>query len=275
LIVTETSDVDYVLGTHDDEVARLGLQHRVWRPIASDCWRRAGITEGSRVIDVGAGPGYATVDLAEIVGARGEVLAVERSARFLEIARQACSLRGFSNVRFREADVVEDALGALNFDYAWCRWVASFVSSPEKLINNIAGALRVGGIAIFHEYSDYGTWRLAPRRPAVESFAREVMESWRAAGGEPDVALAFPPLLRAAGLQVMEVHPRILTVSPQSYVWQWPASFIEINLTRLRELGRVTEEWMESVRREFKQAEADPTTILTTPLFLEIIARRE
>jgi hypothetical protein len=73
---------------------------------------------------------------------------------------------------------------------------------------------------------------------------------------------------------VIEAHPRILTVSPRSYVWQWPASFIEINLVRLRELGHVTEEWCESVRREFKEAEADPATLFTTPLFLEIIARR-
>ena len=60
-------DRDYVLGTHNEELARLGLQHRVWRPVVLDCWHRAGITVGKRVLDVGAGPGYATVDLAEIV----------------------------------------------------------------------------------------------------------------------------------------------------------------------------------------------------------------
>ncbi|HEY2138839.1 MAG TPA: methyltransferase domain-containing protein [Chthoniobacterales bacterium] len=268
------NDADYVLGTHDEEVARLGLQHRVWRPITTDCWRRAGITTGSRVIDIGAGPGYATVDLAEIVGPSGEVLAIERSARFLEVAKQACATRGLSHVRFQEMDLMEQRLGALNFDYAWCRWVASFVSSPEKLINNIAAALRPGGLAIFHEYSHYETFRFVPRRPAMEAFSDEVMKSWRAAGGEPNVALQFPSLFRTAGLEVVEAHPRILTVSPRSYVWQWPASFIEINLSRLLELGHVTEEWCESVRREFREAEADPATLFTTPLFLEIIARR-
>src|SRR5438874_5614567 len=90
-----------VHSTHDEEVARPGLQHRVWRPTVSDCWQRAGITIGSRVIDIGAGPGYATVDLAEIVGPTGEVLAVERSARFLEVARQACAARSLTNVRFQ------------------------------------------------------------------------------------------------------------------------------------------------------------------------------
>src|SRR5881398_461051 len=135
-----TMDRDYVLGTHTEELARLGLQHRVWRPVVLDCWQRAGITIGKRVIDVGAGPGYATVDLAEIVGPTGEVLAVERSARFLEVTKQACVARALSQVRFQPADLMEQPLDALNFDYAWCRWVASFVSSPEKLINNIAGA---------------------------------------------------------------------------------------------------------------------------------------
>ena len=160
-------DADYVLGTHDEEVERLGLQHRVWRPVASDCWRRAGITIGSRVLDVGAGPGYATIDLAEIVGPTGEVLAVERSARFLEVAKRACAARGLSQVRFREADVVEDEIGPLNFDFAWCRWVACFVSSPAKLIANIAAALRTGGMAMFHEYSHYETFQFLPRRPAL------------------------------------------------------------------------------------------------------------
>lgn len=267
-------DTDYVLGTHDEEVARLGLQHRVWRPIATDCWRRAGITIGSRIIDVGAGPGYATVDLAEIVGPHGEVLAVERSARFLAVAQQACASRGLKQVRFQNADLMEETLAARDFDYAWCRWVASFVASPEKLIRNIAQALRPGGAAIFHEYSHYETFQFAPRRPALETFSLEVMKSWVAAGGEPNVAQQFPELLAAAGFEVIEAHPRVLTVSARNYVWQWPASFIEINLARLRELNRVTAEWCEAVRREFSEAEADPRTLFTTPLFLEIIARR-
>ena len=69
---------DYVLGTHEEEISRLGLQHRVWRPVALDCWQRAGVTVGSRVLDLGAGPGYAAVDLAEIVGSTGKIVALER-----------------------------------------------------------------------------------------------------------------------------------------------------------------------------------------------------
>jgi SAM-dependent methyltransferase len=268
-------ETDYVLGTHDEEIARLGLQHRVWRARVLECWRRAGITIGSCVMDVGCGPGYATADLAEIVGPSGEIFAVERSERFLNFNRQRCTALGLTNVKFREVDLMEDSLGSGNFDAAWCRWVACFVSSPEKLVREIAGALRPGGVAIFHEYSDYRTFKLAPRRPAQESFVDEVMASWRANGGEPNIGLALPALFQKAGLRLIEVRPHVLTVRPDEFEWQWAASFIGINLDRLRELGRVTADWTESVRREFAEAEADPETILTTPLFLELIARKE
>ena len=55
-----TQERDYVLGTHDDEINRLGLQHSVWRPKVLDAWRRAGFTVGQTIIDVGSGPGHAT-----------------------------------------------------------------------------------------------------------------------------------------------------------------------------------------------------------------------
>src|SRR6266536_2684057 len=85
---------DYVLGTHEEELARLGLQHRVWRPVALDCWQRAGITVGKRVLDVGAGPGYAAIDLAEIVGPTGEVVALERSQNFIRAMETTCRESG-------------------------------------------------------------------------------------------------------------------------------------------------------------------------------------
>jgi protein-L-isoaspartate O-methyltransferase len=84
------SDRDYVLGTHDDEINRLGLQHLVWRPWMFAAWRRARVTRGSRVLDIGAGPGFATADLAEVVGPHGEVLGLERSGRFVAAAKTVC-----------------------------------------------------------------------------------------------------------------------------------------------------------------------------------------
>ena len=90
---------DYVLGTHDDEIYRLGFQHRVWRPRALDAWARARIGDGCKVIDFGAGPGFATMDLAEMVGPNGQVHALERSRRFLDTLEAQAKARGFTQVK--------------------------------------------------------------------------------------------------------------------------------------------------------------------------------
>jgi ubiquinone/menaquinone biosynthesis C-methylase UbiE len=268
------SERDYVLGTHDEEIARLGLQHRVWRPRVLDCWYRAGITVGCRVLDVGAGPGYATIDLAEIVGPTGEVIAVDRSARFLEAAASMCRQRKLSNVRLQELDLMSDSLPGERLDAVWCRWVASFVSAPGTLAAKIAGVLKPGAVAVFHEYVNYATWRMAPRRPAFEEFVQQVMASWRASGGEPDVAPSLLQHLGELGFTIEDAIPIVFCVRPRDYMWKWPAAFLESGLKRLLELQRVDAAWAASVRREFQAAEAEPSTLMLTPMVLEIIARR-
>src|SRR5947199_8562701 len=100
-------DRDYVLGTHDEELARLGLQHRVWLPVVLACWQRAGITVGKRVLDVGAGPGYASSDLAEIVGPIGQVVALERSQNFIRALEATCRVRSFGNLKIHEMDLMK------------------------------------------------------------------------------------------------------------------------------------------------------------------------
>lgn len=269
-----SSERDYILGTHREEIERLGLQHRVWRPHMLECWRRAGITLGSKVLDVGAGPGYATVDLAEIVGPTGEVHAAERSGNFLQHARETCATRRLSHVHFHEQDLMAGPLAVSGMDAAWCRWVASFVSDPAKLVGTIAGSLRPGGVAIFHEYLDYRTWRLAPPCPPLEAFVSEVMASWRASGGEPDVALSLPTLLEESGLSIRHLAPKVFVIPPTDFIWKWPSEFVEINLQRLLDLGRVDEAWVVSVRTALRAATADPRTLMITPMVLEIVAER-
>src|SRR2546427_11345451 len=82
--MSDTKDIDYIFGTHEEELARLGLQHRVWRPRATDAWRRAGFTVGQTLVDLGCGPGYAALDLAELVGPHGRIVAIARSRRYLD-----------------------------------------------------------------------------------------------------------------------------------------------------------------------------------------------
>jgi SAM-dependent methyltransferase len=269
-----TTERDYVLGTHDEEIARLGLQHRVWRPVVSDCWQRAGITVGKRVLDVGAGPGYATVDLAEIVGPTGQVVALERSSKFVSAMKERTRTLGLTNVKIYELDLMIDDLPPGSFDFSWCRWVLSFVAEPGVVVGKIAGAIKQGGFAIFHEYGHYETWRYLPRLSSHEKFRAHVVATWRESGGEPDSAPALPALLADNGLVIRSARPHLFSIRPNDYMWQWPASFIDIYLPRLQEMGRIDQSFADQLQTDLAAAENNPNALMITPLVLEIVAEK-
>jgi len=266
------SDKDYVLGTEEKEIARLGLQHRVWRARMLDGWARAGIVPGMTVLDVGAGPGFAAADLAEIVGPGGRVIALERSDRFAAAARARAERLGLGHVEVREQDVAETGFGEGIADATWCRWVLSFVSDPARTVGHIAAALKPGGVAVFHEYADYGAWRTMPPDPDVELFRTLVMQSWRDSGGEPDIALQLPSFLADAGLELVEARPLIQIVGPADFTWRWPAAFMAVNAGRLEQLGYATAE--EAARFADALDRVPPGTRMITPLVAEMIARK-
>ena len=270
MIVTEQTA--YVLGTHDEEIDRLGLQHRVWRPMMLDAWSKAGITVGSRVVDFGCGPGFATLDLAEVVGPNGTVLGIERSERFLQHCKAALDARALSNVKLVNADLTNEIVFGSEYDAAWCRWVASFVPELNQLVHHIHTSLRSGGVAVFHEYVNYSTWESIPHSPGIASFAAEVGTSWRASGGEPDIAAALIPKLLASGFKITETKPLVYAVNPRDYMWQWPHSFVHTNLSRLVEIGHVSQQWADEVQSEFDVLEQSPTSIIITPMVMQIVA---
>jgi SAM-dependent methyltransferase len=269
-----TTAGDYVLGTHDQEVARLGLQHRVWRSRALDGWRRAGFSAGQTLLDVGAGPGYATLDLAEIVGAGGRVVALERSARFLDALRSAAVRGGLPNIIARQIDLESDPLPFSDADGAWVRWVFAFVSRPRELVARIGAALRPGGALVIHEYFHYATWSFARRSPLFEEFVQSVMRSWRASGGEPDIGRPLIAWLEESGFRIESLRPYMDVITPSDFMFEWPKAFVESGTRRLADLGELTEERAAAIRDEFAEQAAAPHARMITPAVLEIVARR-
>lgn len=261
-------DRDYILGTHDEEIERLGLQHSVWRPRALMTWRKAGFTAGHTLLDVGCGPGYATRDLADIAGANGRVVAIDRSRRFLDVLEAS----GRENVTTFERDLDADDLPDVQADGAWIRWVFAFVKNPRNLLRKIVQRVKPGGTIAIHEYFDYSTWRIAPRSELFENFVTEVMESWRADGGEPDIALDLAQWLPQEGCEIVRMEPIVEAVRPRDFLWQWPQAFVTVGLARLVELGRVSADVAKQTADDFSARAQDERTLCITPGVLEIVA---
>ena len=181
---------------------------------------------------------------------------------------------GFGNVRYHELDLMTDSLPVSGFDASWCRWVACFVTSPALLLDKIAAVIRPGGVAIFHEYIQYDSLRIATAGPRMREFVRQVEDGWRATGGEPNIAPTVVTLLQERGFAIRDAIPRVFCVRPGDAMWQWPASFIDIHLRHQLELGRIDQAWSDSVRAKFADAEQKSATLLITPMVLEIVAEK-
>jgi ubiquinone/menaquinone biosynthesis C-methylase UbiE len=265
---------EYVLGVNDEEVVRLGIQHRVWRTYMLDGWKNAGLQTGQKVLDVGAGPGFATVDLAEIVGPTGSVDAFELSDRFIEMGTQRVKNQGLTNVTYTKGNLLEDELPGKDYDLAWCRWVFAFLSDPKLVAKKVAQSLKPGGRFVIHEYLQYDTWRLIPEKTAIQNFVQVVMKQWLNAGGEYDVARVLPQILMDAGLEVVHTRPMMFQMRPADYAWNWPAKFIRNQTPALVEQGLLSQDKCDVILSELEEAESDPKSLMISPLVLEIIARK-
>ena len=268
------TETEYVLGTHDEEIARLGLQHRVWLPHATAAWRRARFRAGQTIIDLGAGPGYATIDLARIVGSSGRVIALERSSRFLSHLEAECTRLGLTQVEAVETDL-DDALSiGRRADGLWCRWAAAFVRQPERLVSGLRQVLNPGAPVVFHEYGEYRTWRMLPTCPELDEFVDLVIAAWRAEGGEPDIGRSIPGWLHENGFTVESVKPIVEVITPSDEMWLWPKAFIHGGTERFRQLGALSASQAQRIRDAFAKAESAPEVRMITPLVVEIIGRR-
>jgi len=212
------------------------------------------------------------LDLSDVVGPAGRVTGLERSPRFLQHLRGRLATEPQRKIDLIEIDLDSSDFPSLSPDGAWCRWVFAFVTRPRDLLRHIRGSLKPGAALVIHEYFDYRTFGLVPREPDFAQFVEAVMASWRANGGEPDVAVDLLPWLPAEGFRIVEVRPLIDAVSPADFVWQWPATFLETGLERLLDLGFLTSDKAARVKEAFERAARNPQSRLITPGLLEVIA---
>ncbi|MBX3356864.1 MAG: methyltransferase domain-containing protein [Phycisphaeraceae bacterium] len=273
---------EYVLGTGRDELERLGLQHRLWSDAAHTLWRLAGVRPGMRILDVGSGPGFATFDLALLVGARGHVHAIDESEPFIEhIAAQAAA-RSMPWITASRADVhaLDSAPGNTSvpdhapFDLAFARWVLCFVKDPAAVVRGVARSLKPGGAFMIHDYHNYEAMRVAPRGDAFAKAVRATGASWRARGGDPDVMGRIGLLCRDAGLHIehLAVHQRLCR--PGDSMWAWPETFWSNFLPVLVKMGLLTESDRAAWHAEWADLSRSPDTFITLPAVYEVIARK-
>lgn len=123
-----------------------GPEIRDWlRLSTTEMMDKAGVAVGQTVLDVAAGSGDQSLDLAGRVGPEGQVVATDISAVMLDFAKANADAAGYRNVRTHLADAQDLRLPDASFDAAVCRLGLMFLPDPLAGLTSLFRTLKSGG----------------------------------------------------------------------------------------------------------------------------------
>ena len=205
---SHTSDRDgtYTLGRTSHETTRLIEQSRVYGESTQRLCKRAGITEGMRVLEIGSGAGDVALTLAELVGPAGQIIGVDVNASILDTARQRATDAGMQNVEFVAGDARTLAFTD-KFDAIVGRFVLMYMTDPGKAFAQLITHLKPGGIAAFQEpeYTLYPAF-LHPDTPLMNQLIKWILDVFEHSGAHLDTGIGLYRAFVDAGLPPPTMH---------------------------------------------------------------------
>lgn len=208
--MSETS-ATYTHG-HAESVLR---SHR-WRTAENSCgYLLPHLSAGSSLLDIGAGPGTITADLANRV-APGRVTALE--------ATDAAATHTRSGVAGTQVEVMVGDAHRLDlpdgtFDITHAHQVLQHVGDPVQVLREMIRVTTPGGLVAVRD-SDYASFSWWPLDPRLDRWMELYQQAARANGGEPDAGRRLLGWAHAAGAH--DLTPTASTwclATPESRDW--------------------------------------------------------
>jgi SAM-dependent methyltransferase len=168
---------------------------------------------GDKVLDIGCGFGETALEIAEIVGPTGEVVGIDCTDSFLDIANDERDAAGAGNVRYEVGDAQVCNLPEEYFDVAYSRFGVMFFQSAVRALRNANHALKPGGkvcLIVWRSLAHNPCWGAAKEvalrhlPPPGEGASTCGPGPFSMAGEDTDRAM-----LQAAGFPEVEVFKQI------------------------------------------------------------------
>ncbi len=160
------------------------------------------LTPGTRVLDVGCGPGTITVDFARRV-APAPVVGIDREAEVLENARAAARAAGVDTVTFDVGDVYALSFPDDSFDVVHAHQVLQHLTDPVAALREMRRVCLPGGVVAARD-SDYAAFTWFPEDPRLTRWLDLYHEVARSNDAEPDAGRHLLQWARAAGFTAVD-----------------------------------------------------------------------
>jgi ubiquinone/menaquinone biosynthesis C-methylase UbiE len=257
------------MGHDERERRRLALQASILNPFTEHLLRRAGISAGMRVLDIGCGVGDVSLLAARIVGARGQVTSLDFDPQALKTLKERASTEILRNIECLEGNV-HDWDSGRRFDAVIGRHILLHSKNPMDLLQRSARMLQPRGLAVFHEFDfsvRHRAWPPAPLRDRTI----EIFDRFFEAATASNIGTRLWTLLVDAGFENPDCRAEYpIDGGTDCLYFEWLAESLRSILPRAIALGVVSEgeieidtleERLRAENRATKSAVPAPTMI--------------
>jgi ArsR family transcriptional regulator len=139
------------------------------------------------LLDIGTGTGRIATLFA---GAAAQVVAIDRSAEMLRLARAKLPASAFDKVRFMAGDFHDLPIADASADTAILHQVLHYSQAPERVIAETARVLAPGGLMLIVDFAPHEREELRLRNAHARlGFSDRQIEGWFAAAGVTPVGV--------------------------------------------------------------------------------------
>jgi ubiquinone/menaquinone biosynthesis C-methylase UbiE len=116
---------------------------------------RIGIQSGERVLELGPGPGFFTVEAARRAGPGGRLIAVDIQPKMIALLEHRLQQAGVTNVETHVASAYELPAADASLDRAFLVTVLAEIPDPQRALAELHRAIKPGGVlSITEEFLD-------------------------------------------------------------------------------------------------------------------------
>jgi SAM-dependent methyltransferase len=202
---------DYLLGHSDHELDRLTIQARTLSAHTNLLFRRAGLSPGQRVLDIGCGVGDVSFIATQLVGETGHVVGIDRSQTAIDTARERARFGGHRNVDFIVGDLTDPQVPG-KFDAIVGRLVLMYLPDPVAALARLRSVLRLQGLIVIQE-GDLTSIGAEPECPTITQLREWFVAGFARSGAATQMGARLCSVMHRAGFS-----PDGSWVSQPSYV---------------------------------------------------------
>jgi arsenite methyltransferase len=175
---------------------------------------KLGAQPGERILDVGCGPGFYCLELAEEVGEQGSIVGIDSSESMLSLAERRC--KGLVQVGFKEGEALSLPVDDESFDAGFSVQVLEYVPDATAALREIFRAIKPGGRTLIWDID----WDTLSMQSADRERWERVDSAWDTHAAHEALPRTLAPRMREVGFTEVQMSAHnfsTIALDPETY----------------------------------------------------------